>query len=231
MPIELLSFDLDDTLWPCLPVILNAEKTLYRWLQENVTTVTDAHSIEGLRVHRQQFMQNHPHLASDLTQLRKASMREISVQLDIDDDWVDMAFSVFHSARQQVILFDDVAPVLDELAERYRLVAVSNGNADINQAGVDHWFEFSVNAEEVGVAKPHPEVFETMLKKAGVNAGDVVHVGDHPEHDILGASQLGINAIWVNRNAEVWPLEGYRADAEIMDFSQLPTILDILADR
>ena len=56
----------------------------------------------------------------------------------------------------------------------------------------------AVSSAEVGVSKPSPEIFETALKKAGVEAKSCIHVGDDYEDDIVGASNAGIASIWLN---------------------------------
>ena len=228
MAIKLLGFDLDDTLWPCVPVLLNAEKTVYAWLRNNVPEITSTYSMDELHTYRMQFMRANPQLQANLTEARKTFFRELSAQQGIAADWVEPAFAVFHTARQQVSLFDDVAEVLDDLKTRYRMAAISNGNADIDKTGVAHWFEFHITAEKVGQAKPHPSIFETFLERAGVDAEESVIVGDDPHRDIYGASRFGIKTIWVNRQAEPWVHAECRPDAEVIDFANLPDTLERL---
>ena len=67
LPIKVLSFDLDDTLWPCYPTIIRAEKLLYQWLAENVSVVTDNYDITQLREKRLLLLKNKSALAHDLT--------------------------------------------------------------------------------------------------------------------------------------------------------------------
>ncbi len=219
MAIELLCFDLDDTLWPCLPTIMHAERTLYAWMRQHVPVITQRYSITELRELRKQFLHAHPHLQTDLSEARRASLRDLSRRLELVDDWVEPAFEVYYQARQAVTLFDDVPPALDSLQTRFRMASISNGNADIQLTGVAKWFEFHVSAEQVGQAKPHPAMFEALLRQAGVDASQAVMVGDHPEHDIAGASQAGMRTVWVNRQRLDAPQ--CRPDAEIIDFSYL----------
>jgi len=218
--IELLCFDLDDTLWPCLPAILHAEQTLYAWLQQHAPAVTRQYSLAGMREHRRQFLHSNPHLQTDLSAARRATLRDLCRRLALDDDWVEAAFQVYFHARQQVRLFDDVPAVLDGLQQQYRMVSMSNGNADIHLTGVAKWFEFHISAGQVGQAKPHPAMFDAVLQQAGVAASRAVMVGDHPEHDIAGASGAGMRTVWVNRQRLEAP--ACRPDAEIIDFSYLP---------
>ena len=49
------------------------------------------------------------------------------------------------------------------------------------------------------IDKPHPEVFESALRKAGVSAAEAVHVGDGYESDVVGAANAGLHAIYLTR--------------------------------
>jgi putative hydrolase of the HAD superfamily len=44
-----------------------------------------------------------------------------------------------------------------------------------------------------------------LLDEAGVEAASVVHVGDDPDLDVVGAVQAGIQGVWLNRNGKPWP--------------------------
>ena len=223
--IKLLSFDLDDTLWPCKPTIMSAEHKLYAWMAQRVPEITSRFDIEALRSHRMAFLQQRQDLAHDMSALRIESLKSLAAEMNLDSDWVQAAFEVFYQARQQITLYDDVAPVLDTLQQQYRMTALTNGNASIEKTGVSHWFEFSVSAAEVGHQKPHPMFFETMLNRAGLSADEVLHVGDDPYRDISGAVDAGIRSVWLNRASQSWPHEEYQADHQIDSLAKLPEIL------
>jgi putative hydrolase of the HAD superfamily len=57
-------------------------------------------------------------------------------------------------------------------------------------AVLDHW----TSSEEAGSCKPHRRFFERALEKAGLEASDVLFVGDSPAHDVAGAKQVGMRA-------------------------------------
>ena len=57
------------------------------------------------------------------------------------------------------------------------------------QEVLDHW----TSSEEARSCKPHPRFFELALEKAGVEARDVLFVGDSPAHDVAGAAPLGMS--------------------------------------
>lgn len=223
--IKVLSFDLDDTLWPCLPTILRAEELLYEWLLINVPVITASYDIYQLRDKRLSLIDSYPELAHDLTRLRIRSFELLAEEFDLSDDWITPAFNIFYAARQQVTLFDDVEPVLDELIKDFCLVSLTNGNADTIKTGVDHWFDFALNAASVGKLKSEPDIYKQVQKLANINAQQMVHIGDDPVNDISGAKSAGVFAIWLNREQKQWTLDNCEPDAVITSLHELPALL------
>ena len=225
-PIKVISFDLDDTLWPCLPTIHHAEQTLFDWLDSNVPAITRRYTIEGLRDKRKQLMRDNPGLVHDLSELRIRSFIQLAEELDLPTDWVQPAFDVFYHARQKVRLFDDVAPVLDHLSDSYTLVSLTNGNADIYLTGVDHWFTLALNSAQVGKQKSQPDIYRRVQSEMAVQPSEMLHIGDDPVHDIAGAQSAGVKAVWLNREGRDWTEQGFEPDAVI---HSLHDIHDVLA--
>lgn len=60
-------------------------------------------------------------------------------------------------------------------------------------------------SEDAKSYKPRKELFEYALKSVGLKAPQVVHIGDSLSSDINGASSVGINAVWINRNSRAVP--------------------------
>jgi len=223
--IKVLSFDLDDTLWPCYPTIYQAEKLLYQWLSDHVPAITQSYDLLQLRDKRHSLLSEYPELAHNLTQLRIRSFEQLAQEFQLTVDWIGPAFEVFYEARQQVTLFDDVSPVLDELNKDYQLVSLTNGNADTIKTGIDHWFDFSLNSETVGKLKSEPDIYWQVQKLTNVDAQHMVHIGDDPINDISGAKTAGAFAIWLNRNQQQWTLDGCEPDAIITSLYELPALL------
>jgi putative hydrolase of the HAD superfamily len=205
-----------------------AETRLYQWMQTHVPEITRQYDMEAMRFRRLEFLKQRPDLAHDMSKLRIESLQALAEEMNLSDDWVNDAFEIFYQARQQISLYDDVAPALDVLQQNYRLVAVTNGNADIEKTGVDKWFEFSVSAAEVGELKPHPKFFELVLTRAGVRTAQVLHIGDDQQRDIFAASQAGIRNVWVNRSNQPWVHTECKADVHINSFAELPRVVEEL---
>jgi putative hydrolase of the HAD superfamily len=204
---RVLSFDLDDTLWPIEPVIVAAEAALWSWLKTRHPEAMREHSIATLRAGRARVALEFPERAHDLTFLRHRAIMELFGAHSQARIYADAAFEVFYRERNRVTLYPDVAESLRQLRRRYRLFALSNGNADLNRCGLPDLFEGHVTAISAGAAKPDARIFRELLRAAGVSAAEVLHIGDDPEADVSGAARAGLQAVWINRGARDWPAE------------------------
>ena len=200
-----MSFDLDDTLWPVGPVIAAAESALLSWLRERYPLTLSGHDSESLRALRAGVAQRFPERGHDLTFLRHRTLKDLFGAAGHAGSLADEALEVFFSARNRVEFYDDVRPALARLRSRYRLFAVSNGNADLQRCGLGDLFAGHVTASAAGAAKPDARIYAALLEMAGVAAARVLHIGDDPLADVVGATQAGMQAVWLNRDGREWP--------------------------
>ena len=54
-------------------------------------------------------------------------------------------------------------------------------------------------SEDARAYKPRTELFNLALKKCGLLADEVIHIGDSISSDVKGASSIGIKTLWLNR--------------------------------
>ncbi|MGJ7603655.1 HAD family hydrolase [Variovorax sp. LT1R20] len=203
--ISAISLDLDDTLWPIWPTIERAEAVLQEWLLREAPKTASLLLTPGiLRELREATEKERSDLAHDLSALRRESIRTALKRSGEDPALADPAFDAFFAERQRVTLYDDALPALKWLSERYPLVAVSNGNADIHQTGVGRWFRTAFNARAFGSGKPHAPIFRAAAASVGLLPKDVLHVGDDAELDVVGALNAGMQAAWLVRDERPW---------------------------
>ncbi len=200
-----ISFDLDDTLWSCEDVIARAEEAVHAWLATHYPRITDAHDAESMRQVRIRTAAARPDLQANLTRLRHETLVAHAHEAGYDPALADAAVEVFLAERHRVELYPDVPPVIGALAGRYRLVALTNGNADVHRAGVGHWFDLAVAAGDVGAPKPDPAMFRRACERLGIRSGELLHVGDDPLRDVHAARTFGARALWINRAGSDWP--------------------------
>jgi putative hydrolase of the HAD superfamily len=206
--IRAISLDLDDTLWPIWPTIERAEQALHAWLVENAPmTAALFSSPSALREIRDYMAGNRPELKHDLSAVRRESIRLALYRAGENPLLADEAFEVFFLERQRVDLFEDARPALEFLSQRFPLVAVSNGNADVERVGIAHYFRATISAREFGVGKPDPRIFHAAAGAVEVTPEGVLHVGDDATLDALGALNAGMQAAWINRADNLWPHE------------------------
>lgn len=232
--IRCITFDLDDTLWAVDPVIRQANQTLFDWLAQYAPAFTELYQLSDLVSLRTAVLQQQPSIAHSVSLIRRAQLRHGLAQVGYGgaelERLAEQAFEVFLEARQQVTFFAHARDMLCQLKQQgYQLGALSNGNADIQRVGLADLMDFQFKADEVGEMKPHPLMFETMLSHTRLRPEQVIHVGDHPQHDIEGARQAGLWTIWVNLKA--LPADTAQADAQVGCLSGIPSTVAELALR
>ena len=222
--ISTVTLDLDDTLWEIGPVIARAEQRLRSWLREHYPGVADRLTHEDVLELRRQVIVEHADKLHDMTFLRREIITRMGRAAGYEID-VDVAFDVFYEARNDLELYPDVRPALASLTERYTLIAVTNGNADLRKIGIDDLFDGFISATAVGAAKPAARIFEAAVEAGGAGKSETLHVGDHPEMDVVGARDAGLRAVWINRGEFEWPVDIDEPDGIISDLRALDELL------
>ena len=219
--IALITIDLDETVWPCAPVIEQAEQELLGWLQQQASRLVQTHNLDSLRDHRRLVMQDRPEIAHDITAVRITSLRLLLKEFGYEPDLAGEAMDVFLAARNRVNPFPDVYPVLQSLAQLYCIASITNGNADVNRTSLGSYFDFSLSAAQVGASKPAPDLFEHAIQQAGVAPVQALHIGDDPVLDVEAARRVGMSTVWVNRKGAIWPEELPPPNVSVRDFFEL----------
>jgi FMN hydrolase / 5-amino-6-(5-phospho-D-ribitylamino)uracil phosphatase len=230
--IQAISLDLDDTLWPIWPVIERAEKALLQWLEEHAPMTAAMFSSPAALREIREYMQNvvvkrKPEMAHDLAAIRKESIRLALYRAGDDARLADAAFEVFFAERNRVAYYEDAIPALSAMASRYPLIAISNGNAQLERVGLDKLFAGGVSAASVGVGKPSPEIFQAGAALLSLPPEAIVHVGDDAALDVLGGLGAGMQTVWLNRQDKIWPYPQAHPTLEIASLTELVSALGI----
>ena len=204
MRIRAITFDLDDTLWPIAPAMLRAEQRLDAWLQAHCPRTAQAYPVAEMRALRDRTAIDNPHIAHDFSAQRRLTLRAALLPHGYEEMHVDGAFRAFYAARNEIECYADALPALDLLKARYPLGAITNGNADLDAIGLSHYFRFSLRASDFGSAKPAPDIFHEACARLGLQPAEVLHVGDDPALDVVGAHQAGLRCAWLNRGESHW---------------------------
>lgn len=227
--IRVVTFDLDDTLWSVGPALAAAEAEQWAYLDAELPGIADRFPPERLRALRHAVLTATPTLRHHISRFRKQLIEQLLMEDGLAAEaaaaMAATAFTVFLEARHRVTVFPEAPAVLATLSERYRLGALTNGNADVFRTPLGEYFDFAFRAEEIGSSKPAPDLFQSALAHTGIHATEMVHVGDSHDHDVEGARAAGVRAVWLTTSAN----PGHGATATIAGLDELPVLLDALS--
>jgi putative hydrolase of the HAD superfamily len=223
--IRTITLDLDDTLWPIHPVIMRAEQALYAWLGAHYPRITARFSERDLLQQRVDVVDEFPDKRHDFTFMRRKVLARVAEAVGYGADYVDEAMDIFLAHRNDVEMFPEVRPALEQLGQQYTVVAVTNGNASLERIGIRDLFDGVVSASSAGAAKPDQRIFDVAVEVGGAAAHETLHVGDHPECDVDGANNAGLRTAWVNRDGTEWPDHLQRPNVIVRDIGELLKLL------
>ena len=80
MKAKAITFDLDDTLWPILPVIIRAEEETNTWLKNNYPAVKKIMDTSEILQIRTEILNKYPQFKNDLSKLREKSYESLGLR-------------------------------------------------------------------------------------------------------------------------------------------------------
>ena len=147
------------------------------------------------------------------------------------------AFNINKSMRSELLnlyktlnTFPEVKDVLNKLKEKnYKLAILSNGtpsllNELVKSNNIENIFDDIFSIEDVGVYKPDSRVYDIPTKKYKLQKNEVAFLSANT-WDVSGGGNYGYNAIWVNRNNNIFDNLDYKAKNEVKNLNHL---LDII---
>lgn len=200
-------FDLDHTLWD---FDKNSALTFEKIFKENklelelasFLKVYEPLNLEYWKLYREEKIDK-PSLRygrlADTFKALNITVTDITIH-KLSEDYITNLTTFNH-------LFDSTVEILEYLKPNYNLHIITNGFKEVQfgkleKANIHHYFETITNSEMVGVKKPNPIIFNHALKLAQANVEESVMVGDNYEADILGALNIGLDAICFNYHKE-----------------------------
>jgi putative hydrolase of the HAD superfamily len=129
-------------------------------------------------------------------------------------------------SRRRLKLYPEVKAVLDELHPRFKLAVLSDAQSawarpEMRAVGIDSYFDPIVISGDYGFRKPDRRLFEVTLAGMGLDAEEVVFVGNDMYRDIFGAGQLGMKTVFFAPDRVIEPMQGVDPDYIIYQFAEL----------
>jgi 2-haloalkanoic acid dehalogenase type II len=131
-------------------------------------------------------------------------------------------------AHSTAPLYPDVRAAIESLREQYQLAVLSDADTGFIVAALEHnglHFDTIVTSEDLRMYKPHVSMFREVCARLNVEPEEAVYVGDSPWHDIAGARNAGLRAVWLNRHARDWPADIDPPEIVITTLAELPGVL------
>lgn len=229
MPISAISFDGDMTLWDFHKVMRHALKKALEELRRLVPTqrAQDLTIGEMIAIRGEVEEEVKGEVWSH-EEIRLLSFERTLEHIGQPDREMAAHLNVIYLKHrfEDIELYPDVLPSLDQIAPRFKLGLLSNGNSYPERCGLEGRFAFVVFSQDVRVRKPDQRIFEIAAQKAGCQMAELLHVGDSLENDVMGANEAGARSVWLNRGG-LANATGITADFEISTLSELPGILGV----
>ncbi|GAB1102785.1 HAD-IA family hydrolase [Shewanella algae] len=199
--IEAISFDLDDTLYDNRPIIAAAEGALLEWLAKEFPRSGNWQAADWRALKRQLLLQQ-AELTHDTSAARLALLQTGLEMLGYDKHKAKLGakagLALFLERRSDFKVSKEVLALLSQLAERFRLVGITNGNVDAGRIGLGEMFEFVLHPGNGIRRKPWGDMFQLAAERLALPSEALLHVGDHPLTDVEGARKAGCQAAWLN---------------------------------
>ncbi len=217
-------FDADDTLFD----YPKAERAAVRaCIREFRIPLGLGKFIASYRRHNKEVWQAFERGETDQATLRVERFRLLAAEYGFADLPVEK-LSVFYldALADQPHLYPGALAAIRALAGTYPLAMITNGIALVQRkrfgaSPITKYFRAVVISEEVGIAKPDPRIFAPALQAIGVEAGDVLYVGDSVTSDMAAARNAGMDFCWLNPGRVPVPA-GHAPRYVIADIKELP---------
>ena len=130
-------------------------------------------------------------------------------------------------ARKRLRPCPEVPETLNQLSLRYHLAVVSDAQSayavpELRAVGLLHYFHPIIVSGDYGYRKPDPRLFQKALDALQVRPEQALFIGNDVYHDIFGAQQVGMKAIFISSNQGNTSSQTIAPDYSICRFAEVP---------
>jgi HAD superfamily hydrolase (TIGR01509 family) len=230
MPIQCVSFDVDDTLWDFAHMmhcgLAAVSETVTAWGAAYAHLTADA-----IAVRYREVAAVHDPVHMQWTELRRRLFVTLLTEAGHADPEAASRELIAHYLavwKGSLKLYPGVMETLDALRGRFRLAWSTNGNFGPEVAGLVDYFDVVAMPHTVGVSKPDPVFMQFVADGAGCAPADILHVGDSLHSDVPGAQAAGAIAVWFNPHGKT-NTSPHTPDHEITALHEVLALVEQLA--
>ncbi len=204
-PFKAISFDLDDTLYDNHPVIEKANQSIIKHLNATYPELAELTEHQW-SLYKEIEAAEFPEVKHDVSLWRIKTLVRIMIIYGIPEvkaiEYARHAFTEFIKLRSDFVVPQESLQLLEKLAERLPVIAITNGNVDEFQIQLHDKFKFILKAGNGFKSKPEADLFIEAARRLHIEVSDILHVGDHLISDVYGAQNNGAQAVWFNPNKQ-----------------------------
>lgn len=227
--IKVISFDGDMTLWNFEKVMRHSLSLTLQELRRHVSDRAAAQlTVDNMIDIRNTVAAELKGTIVDLEHIRLKAFQRTLELIHWDDPALAATLNQLYLKHrfEDIELYPDVIPCLDALKDLFIIGLISNGNSDPEQCGLSGHFDFVILSQDIGVEKPHAEIFLSACAQVGCEPERLMHIGDSLESDVAGAHGVGAISVWLNR-------QGERNTSDIVPAFEIRSLLEVtkIAER
>ena len=197
-----LFFDLDHTLWD---FETNSELTFKQIFNEQNIGVNFSDFFQVYSPINMRYWKSYRESKISKEELRYKRLRETfnNLKYEISDSLINIiARDYIDYLPNYNNLLEGAIEILEYLKSKYMLHIITNGFEEVQKqklekSEISHYFNVIVTSECIGVKKPNPKIFKYAMEKAKTVAYESIMIGDSLEADVVGATQVGMKAIYL----------------------------------
>lgn len=222
MKIKAIIFDLDNTLVDRNSTLMKfADKFAYDY-SALLKTLSKEDVIKQIRLSDRNGYRNKEELFMELLEILPWQIKPSITQL------MEYWKIEFTNCSVPMNGLENVLMALKEKGLKLGLItngSVATQSKKMKKLNIEHYFDSIIISEAVKIKKPDSQIFQLSLVELNVSAKEAIFVGDNPLIDIVGASNAGLNAIWL-KGEEDWNIE-YSLPSKIAN--NLEELIDLVS--
>ena len=210
--IKAIFFDLDGTLCDSDTAWDLAVRETFQLFHKKVTDVTEDALVKAWHNIHETLFERLDAGKCTMAAVRDSRFHCLFNELNLPSSELPDELNDFLCTRyiSNLRLYDDAA-VLDEIPTIH-VGIITNGAHDehtdsqlskVNRLGLRKHIQSLTISDEIGLRKPHSQIFKMACEKAGVLPREAIMVGDSIDNDIAGANHVNMTTIHINRNSDV----------------------------
>lgn len=207
MALRYIWFDQDDTLYDYSSAMHRAMRPVLALIEREYPHVAAQYTAKSLSAKRRRICDALDAEGMDFARARDLAFEMILRDAGVHDEALPEVLTETYYAqlRREIAPFARTKRCLRELGAQFTLGVLSNGRSLLPHLGLEESFEHRLYTAEIGLRKPDPEFFKHAMERVGAAPEECLMVGDNPEHDVIGALEVGWHAVWLRCEHRPWP--------------------------